>query len=165
MPKRFCHMRLICTRAVSGCSGDTSHCARPSRLWGESMGRGGRNAGVPVIRSSRDSSPAREVSFSPARAAVDQRHHPPERPVGLGVGRDFPMGPPPHQLGVSAAGALLAARVRWDRGSCLLDPIGEPAQPRRMDLQHFANLGALRVIALTPGESFEERSGYRARFG
>ena len=46
VPKTCCQRRLTATRAVSGCSGATSHCARPRRLRGASVGSGGRNAGV-----------------------------------------------------------------------------------------------------------------------
>ena len=53
VPKNCCHIRFICTRAVSGCSGRKSQRAKPSRFAGASFGSGGRKAG------------AANVSFSP----------------------------------------------------------------------------------------------------
>ena len=48
-PKKCCHWRLTCTRAVSGCSGRNSHCARPRRFFGASFGNGGRKPGASKV--------------------------------------------------------------------------------------------------------------------
>ena len=53
MPKISCQKRFTVTRAVSGCSGRSSHWAKPRRFRGKSAGMGGRNEGVAGLTSSR----------------------------------------------------------------------------------------------------------------
>src|SRR5262245_37044900 len=47
VPKNICHRRLTVTLAVSGFSFETSHCARPRRLFGAPLGKGGSACGTP----------------------------------------------------------------------------------------------------------------------
>ena len=50
--KEACHQRLTATRAVSGCWGPVSHCARPSRLRGHEFFKrrqAGRRTGLDTV--------------------------------------------------------------------------------------------------------------------
>ena len=47
VPNNSLQKRFTVTRAVSGCSGRSSHFASPNRLCGKSAGKGGSIAGVP----------------------------------------------------------------------------------------------------------------------
>ena len=66
-PKNDCHHRLTATRAVSGCFGSVSHCARPSRLRGHEPSNGGKAAGVPGSTRSPGASYAPRLSKNVGR--------------------------------------------------------------------------------------------------
>ena len=53
VPNTSCQKRLTVTRAVSGCSGRSSHCAKPSRLLRQIGGIGGSDFGVAAFTWSR----------------------------------------------------------------------------------------------------------------
>ena len=79
VPNTSCQKRFTVTRAVSGCSGRSSHSARPSRFRGKSAGIGGRKPGVPgvdLVAALVVLAAEQHIGHRPARAAPASRGPP-----------------------------------------------------------------------------------------